>query len=159
MIFFNPKQFVDSQACLDCKGCCRFKGEKSLWRPKLMKQEADYISEETVDEESRIKSVISGNQYICTFLDEKTSMCRKYVERPFECLLYPFVLVKEKDSVCVAAHLACPFIQEKKDSDAFLKYCQELKDFFVSIEDKIEVKTLAQSYPNADQELDILFSI
>jgi len=155
----NLKQFVDQETCLACKGCCRFNQEKSVWRPKLMKVEADYVSKEFVDEDCRVKSVILGNQYICTFLDEKTSMCRKYVERPLECALYPFVLVKKTNEVMVAAHLACPLVQEKRTSDEFEKYCDVLKSFFKNIEDKIEIKTLAQSYPNADQELDVLFSI
>ncbi|MDD3374248.1 MAG: YkgJ family cysteine cluster protein [Candidatus Omnitrophica bacterium] len=155
----NLKQFVDQETCLACRGCCRFYEEKSLWRPKLTKQEAAYVSEEIIDEDYRVKSVVSGSQYLCSFLDEKTSLCRKYVERPFECVLYPFVLVKDNDKVMVAVHLACPFVQEKRASGEFSQYRENLKNFFSSVEDKSDISALAQAYPDASQELDILFSI
>ena len=35
MTELNLKQFVPSEVCLKCKGCCRYKEADSAWRPKL----------------------------------------------------------------------------------------------------------------------------
>ena len=50
-------QFVPSEVCLQCDGCCRFKEENSAWQPKMGQEEIKKLinlrhSEERSDEES-----------------------------------------------------------------------------------------------------------
>ena len=160
----NLKQFVDQKTCLECKGCCRFKEEESMWRPNLTDSECQKFLKEknnqsVVDGDQCVKSVFLDGQHICSLLESKTGLCQVYQDRPFECVLYPFVLVKKEKSIFVAAHLACPFIQDKKESDDFLKYCNDLKSFFSKAENKQDIEALAQTYSLESEELENLFLI
>jgi len=123
-MFSNFPQFVPPKICLSCQGCCRFREAESLWRPKVAPGELEtneYKKDlaKALGEDGYIKTVEGQGQNRCAFLDLGTNKCGIYACRPFECRLYPFVLVKEKDKVVVSAHHACPYVQEKKDSEEF----------------------------------------
>ncbi len=152
-------QFVDQETCLACKGCCRFKEERSLWRPRLLESEIQGIAQEFVDKDFRIKAIVSKGKNICSFLDEEKHYCQIYSKRPFECALYPFMVIKKQEGFFVAMHLACPAIQEKRESKEFDSYLSELKIFFCSIQNKEELKKMATIYSDSSKELEILFSI
>jgi len=169
------EQFVPSRVCLSCDGCCRFKEPKSAWRPKITKDEMTamkkpdllsviYSKEKVEVKTGHLKTVPceSGGHHFCTFFAPQTNTCTIYDVRPFECRLYPFVLVKEKDKVVVSAHHACPYVQEKKDSEEFQKYAAYLKKYFSQKEIVDFVKrnpTLAGEYTNYKDELEPIFTV
>jgi hypothetical protein len=66
----------------------------------------------------------------CGFLDAPSHHCRVYVNRPFECQLYPFVMSREDGRVKVYAHLGCPFLAEHKDSPALRSALSRARIFF-----------------------------
>lgn len=135
------KQFVPSQVCLGCDGCCRFKEEDSLWRPRIAETEkkqvsakpglADKIfSKAKITDHGHLKTVACHGLYICTFFNPEHKTCGIYHARPFDCQLYPFVLTKNQDKTVVCVHLNCPYVQEKKDSPVFRDYVAYLQEFF-----------------------------
>ncbi len=161
------EQFVPQEFCCICTGCCRFADPNNIWRPKAMNKEveplkANQSGSEFLDQDFRIKTVSQDQEHICHFLDFEINRCRTYSQRPFECQLYPFVLLRKDEKVFVAVHLACPFVQEKKEGSEFLQYSKYLADFFSRneiLDQAEEYLKLASFYPNSGEEFKLLFSI
>ncbi len=134
------KQFVPSLVCLSCDGCCRFHDPASGWRPKLGAGEQNSAGplagcldlaadSRGLDEEGFIRTEADQGQHRCRFLQFKDNTCQVYCFRPFECQLYPFLLIKEGKDFLVGLHLSCPFVQKffgKEELEAYKLY---LNDF------------------------------
>jgi hypothetical protein len=131
---FVLSQPITSAYCLSCKGCCRFQEEHSAWRPKAYDGEEEFsggkvFSKEDVDAKGYVKARSVDGQYVCRYLDIDTNKCQIYSARPFECQLYPFLFFKKQQVIFLAVHLACPFVQEEKETEAFKGYCRDLAAF------------------------------
>jgi len=134
-MIISLKQFVPSEVCLKCDGCCRYKQADSIWRPKLGQNDKEDLgawitTSDALDQEGYIKTIQACGQHFCRFLNQTDNTCGVYAQRPFECLLYPFILSQTHDIVKVYVHLSCPFVQDHQpleDFDDFVKY---LKTFF-----------------------------
>jgi Fe-S-cluster containining protein len=131
----NLKQFIPSEFCIRCFGCCRFKEKENIWAPLGIKL---------------IPSLQEGG-FICPNLDLKTNLCRIYSERPFDCQLYPFLLNRKKDKVFLSVHLHCPFIEKNLERESFKRYVRYLKGYLSKI--KIEPKFILE-YPK-DEIIDL----
>ncbi len=132
-------QFVPNAFCFQCKGCCRFQDKKSPWRPRMSPQEArgyGSIQEDFYDEDLYFKVFLHQDIYQCHFLNPEDHRCRIYSHRPFECVLYPFLFIKEKDQLFFAVHLACPFIQDKRETEEFFQYLKTIKEVFLQCNQK-----------------------
>ena len=164
MTELSLKQFVPSEVCLKCDGCCRYKEEDSAWRPKLGQDEqadlAALISVgDVLDGQGYIKAIQTcgphGPQtghsqelgphaghsqelgkHFCRFLNQGDNTCGIYTKRPFECSLYPFIISKTHDAVKVYAHLGCPYVQDHLPRADFDAYAAYLKEFFRRLETK-----------------------
>ncbi len=129
------KQFVPSEVCLKCDGCCRYKEADSAWRPKLGAGDkaglADLITAgDVLDAQGYVKTIQSCGKHFCQFLNGGDNTCSIYTKRPFECSLYPFILAKTPDTVKVYAHLSCPYVQDHLPHVQFDAYVAYLKEFF-----------------------------
>ncbi len=166
----NLNQFVPSEVCLQCDGCCRFKEENSAWRPKMAKEEitqlrktglADLIlSKEIFSKEGSIKTVSCRGEHLCSFFNSHDHTCRIYHSRPFECELYPFLLTRKEGRMAVYVHLMCPFIQQKRATQDFDDYVVYLKKFFQEQEVLAFLKRnpdLASDYSDYQEELEYFF--
>ncbi|MDE2223359.1 MAG: YkgJ family cysteine cluster protein [Candidatus Omnitrophica bacterium] len=127
--------FVYSEVCLKCKGCCRYKAGDSPWRPKLGEGEAPSLAQaitggDVLDEKGYIKTIQSCGEHFCRFLNQADNTCGIYAKRPFECLLYPFVLSQTPEGVKVYVHLSCPYVQDHLPRKDFESYVSYLKEFF-----------------------------
>ncbi len=164
------KQFVPSEVCLKCDGCCRFKEERSPWRPKVAKEEiqtakkglAEEIFSKAIMLDHHIKTVSCQGHHLCSFFEAKTNTCRIYPTRPFECQLYPFVMTRSNVETILTVHHHCPFIQQKRHSQDFQEYVDYLKRFFADPEvagflDRNPA--LMGEYPEHEEELEYLFTI
>jgi Fe-S-cluster containining protein len=152
------KQFVPSQVCLSCEGCCRFLLSDSPWRPKTGEQEAP----EGVDQLGYVKTTPQGEHHQCIFFSKKDGTCGIYSKRPFECALYPFVVSGTDHGVKVYMHLACPYIQEKEISPELQDYISYLQDYFKQPSTKAFLKSnrrLLHDYSPFENELKFLFNI
>lgn len=154
-------QFVPSEVCLKCDGCCRFKDEHSPWRPKLADEEAQLLKSD-VDLIGYLKTVTTAGQCHCTFFNLQDQTCKIYGHRPFECLLYPFLMIKKQDQTLIGIHLSCPYVQKMHDTLELKEFTQKLKDFFAR-KDVMEFiqrnPTLAHDYQEYQDEIRILFRI
>ena len=129
------KQFVPSEVCLKCKGCCRYKEADSAWRPKLgAGDQADLAAlitaGDVLDAQAYIKTIQDCGEHFCRFLNKGDNTCGVYAKRPFECSLYPFILSQTPDAVKVYVHLSCPYVQDHMSRAAFDAYVTYLKGFF-----------------------------
>jgi Fe-S-cluster containining protein len=168
----NLKQFVPSAVCLACDGCCRFSDEQSQWRPKIAEEEIRQLENDStgqnsfsracVDEGSGLKAQFSGDQCVCAFLCPERNTCRIYSLRPFECQLYPFVLVKRGNKAVVAVHRHCPHIQKKYGSRELERYTIYLKGFFQRSEVMPFIRAnphLVGDYRGYEDELTTMFPL
>jgi len=124
------KQFVPSEYCLKCKGCCRFHDEHSVWAPCLLEEEIENFIDRkdipavSISIDKRIHPIRNpaGEGFICPFLNPQDNKCAIYSLRPFECQLYPFLICKKAQKILLTVDLNCPYIKEKLNS-------RELKDY------------------------------
>jgi hypothetical protein len=135
MIGLSFKQFVPSEICLKCNGCCRYKEADSAWRPKLGARDQESLSELitgdiVLDAQSYIKTIQVCGEHFCKFLNGADNTCSIYTKRPFECSLYPFILSKTPDAVKLYVHLSCPYVQDHLPRADFEAYVAYLKEFF-----------------------------
>jgi len=135
MIELSLKQFVPSDVCLKCDGCCRYKHADSIWRPKLGAEDQLSLgvlvtASDVLDERGYIKTIQNCGEHFCRFLKGADNTCGIYSKRPFECSLYPFIISQVQGFVKVYVHLSCPYVQDhlsRPDYDAHVEY---LKGFF-----------------------------
>jgi len=166
------KQFVPSDVCLSCDGCCRFKEKESEWRPKVACEEmpsvparglADVIlREDKIDSSGRIKTVPCDGFHICSFFNPDDHACRIHNNKPFECQLYPFILLNTGEKIALSVHLNCPYIQETRNTGAFDSYVEYLKRFFKRDDVLLLVREnpqLAGDYEEYRSELEVLFPL
>jgi len=123
------KQFLASDFCLKCKGCCRFSEQDSAWLPTLLDEEKEYGGKD-----KKIKAVPLGEGLNCFFLSPAEHKCKIYAQRPFECQLYPFLINRRAKGVFLAVDLNCPFASGHLNQPEFQKYSDYLKDFLKSPE-------------------------
>ncbi|MCK5581260.1 MAG: YkgJ family cysteine cluster protein [Candidatus Omnitrophica bacterium] len=166
------KQLVPSKVCLSCEGCCRFSEAKSEWRPRIMEEEKVGVAKPelvekiflkgSVDEKKMISTIPFGERHICRFLTPQSNACGIYHGRPFECQLYPFLLMRKEPGVAVAVHLSCPYVQDAFGSSVMDEYIEYLKEFFQQKEVLSFVrrnKELVVDYSNCLGEIEELFSL
>lgn len=167
------KQFLSSDVCLSCEGCCRFDKEKSDWRPKVGASEersmianlapAEKIgSRALVEKGGYLTDKLCHGMYMCTFFNPDDSTCGVYHHRPFECRLYPFVLTRVEQKPVVCVHLPCPYVQKKKGTLEYDQYVLYLKDYFK----KTEVHSLLKENPHLfgdylgyEADLELVFDV
>jgi len=149
------KQFVPSSVCLKCEGCCRFQSAGSIWRPK-------WDRKEFTDDHDYVTTIQDCGQHLCRFFNKADSACRVYNDRPFECVLYPFLLSKHPNGVKVYVHLACPYIQEKQADPALEHYVEYLRGFFAqqgTVDFLKRNSRLVHDYAPVENELRYLFDL
>jgi len=126
------QQFVAREFCIQCRGCCRFKEENSVWSPCLLDEEIlELIDKEGIPAASisidrRLQPIANPNRdgFICPFLGSQDNKCKIYANRPFECRLYPFLINLRKGKVLLTVDLNCPDVYERINS-------REAKDYIV----------------------------
>ncbi len=157
---FPPQEF-----CLACQGCCRFQDSRSPWRPKVYPNEERVSAPQgllSADQEGYLRTRCVQGVWLCDHLDARTNHCQVYPWRPFECVLYPFLLIKNRNGIAVAVHLACPYVQGKKDLSCF-------QDAFAQVQRFLEQKEVQDFLRSCkahiisdhiqDEEVQIIFSM
>jgi Fe-S-cluster containining protein len=162
------KQFVPSEVCLKCDGCCRFKDSDSSWRAKMSSEEVARAKALGLAEKIFSQNVIEDNNYIrtspgcgehfCSFFNSQDHTCAIYQARPFECELYPFVISQDAGGIGLYVHLNCPHVEAHHRADS--EYVRYLKDYFARpevIEYLQRNRSLLHDYSAYKAELEFLF--
>lgn len=133
-------QFVPSEVCLKCDGCCRFKDPDTIWRPKMSDEEEALVkysklaqkvwSSDTLDSRRFIRTKPGCAEHLCRFFNAGDHTCAIYEARPFECELYPFVISRTPKGTGLYLHLNCPHVQENYRDPSMNAHIRYLKDFF-----------------------------
>ncbi len=118
------KQFVPSEICLKCQGCCRFKEENSVWSVKLLEDERLRLKCE--NKTTPLKYSEKEGNFYCSFLDKNNNRCVIYSSRPLECQLYPFLIHGKNKKVSLAVDSNCPFIQKDPEGKKVKDFALEL---------------------------------
>jgi Fe-S-cluster containining protein len=112
------KQFIPTDFCLKCKGCCRFSSIKTVWSPKLLEEEKKPFKNRPL----KLRPYWKDGNFICSFLEPLGNRCQIYPERPFECQLYPFLINLENNKIFLAVDLNCSFIAKNFNNRKFQGY-------------------------------------
>ena len=134
------KQFVPSEACLKCQGCCRFREANSVWSPCLLDEEIlELIDKPGIPAASlsiwrRINPVPdpAGGGFLCPFLKKDENKCCIYAIRPFECQLYPFLLSMRGRKALLTVDLNCPYVRDNINEALFKEYSEYLAAYLNS---------------------------
>lgn len=178
-MFDQFPDFVPQNICLSCQGCCRFQNAASIWRPKVSEEEISLVQKRRKDFQNIYSSASVDSQHFvkayeipkphqfpaecqCGFFDIEKNVCRIYQDRPFDCRLYPFLLLKKGRDIFLAVHLNCPYIEQTRYQKIFADQLTKLKDYF-SGKDILEFlrrnQFLAGEYLEFLHEIDILFKL
>ena len=151
------REFVPSEWCLRCQRCCRFSNQVSPWIPVFSAKEAeeliargyplaafnkDFNEEPSVDVRVKVKEY--KDYYICPFFDPEKNCCDVYPLRPFDCRLYPFLLVRRDGVLYLGVDKECPFVEHLFETDQewhIQKFTDYLVDYLASPEGRDEVGT------------------
>jgi len=130
------KQFVPSEVCLKCQGCCRFKEEFSVWSPCLLEEEVQgYLDKKipaaSISADRRLHPVANpaGEGFICPFLKSADNCCQIYEMRPFECQLYPFLINFRRKKALLTVDLNCPYANRMISAPQMNDYILYLTDY------------------------------
>ncbi len=117
------KQLIPSQTCLACEVCCRYPDRQSPMAPVFSREELQKAVELGLPKQSfptpehgrgaRIRVTAGESCYRCPAFVPGTHECTIYPERPFDCQLYPYLLMfnPNKSKIHLVMDPLCPFIQ------------------------------------------------
>lgn len=158
------RQFVPSEVCLKCQGCCRFKEADSVWSPCLLDEEAmDLIDKEGIPAaalsiDHRLQLVTSPGKegFFCPFLKIEDNKCQIYNLRSFECQLYPFLLSLRGKKVLLTVDLNCPYVKDKINTLEFKEYTDYLAKYLNSSECLDILRDNPQALQAYEEVLDVV---
>ena len=145
------EQIVHHEQCLRCHECCRFRADRQDFAPIFTIEEVERIRAagkalpeftpfKATDNVLQIRLKQAENDdpvypYVCPFLDETDYRCTIYETRPFDCRVWPFIVLKEAETGQVKlAHFtgsACLAVEEASEA-AFEAYENYMKQFVTS---------------------------
>jgi len=150
------KQIVHHEQCQRCHECCRFRADRQDFAPIFTAGEVETIRQayevsprgasrpfpefvpfKATDNvfQIRLKKAEVEDPvypYVCPFLDEQNYACSIYEVRPFDCRIWPFIILKVSDTgQIMLAHFtgnACLALQEvdPQDFDEYERYMEGL---------------------------------
>lgn len=147
------RQIIHHEQCKRCRECCRFRENRQDFAPIFTTEEIETISSvvETLPEflpfkqtenifQIRLKKAKYEDPvypYVCPFLDEENYQCSIYDVRPFDCRIWPFILLKVSETGDVQlAHFtgnACLALEEVSAED-FRAYEAYMEQYVTSVE-------------------------
>lgn len=131
------RQIVHHEQCMRCRECCRFRSNRQDFAPIFTADELAAIRQarKSMPEFAPFKGTANIFQiklqqakhedpvypYVCPFLDEDKYECTIYDVRPFDCRIWPFIVLKLTETGEVKlAHFtgdACLALQEVSPAD------------------------------------------
>ncbi|MDD5617971.1 MAG: YkgJ family cysteine cluster protein [Candidatus Omnitrophica bacterium] len=169
------KQLVPEEFCLSCDVCCRFADLHTIWSPLFTDKEIKHLVEKDIlpallftlpsdsasknktkqHKTQRINLLEHKDYFICPCFNPGDSKCKIYDNRPFECVIYPFLLTRKNNKFYLAADKKCPYLGNLKE-DEIKSYAEYLKKELQKDKNKTFLKNnpeLFTDYPATDLEL------
>ncbi len=138
-------RFVPESMCLNCKGCCRYAALDTPWAPVFMIDEIRTLVDHDIvpaslfshpgqhkNESAKIILENQNDSFFCPCLNISSGRCIIYSDRPFDCRLYPFLLVRKNKDVYLAVDKKCPYVNRLLKSVKMFLYKFYLKNFLRS---------------------------
>ncbi len=69
---------------------------------------------------------LSGDNFICKYLELPGNKCKIYPARPLECQFYPFLFNRKNGKFFLALDINCAYVSRYKDNENFNHYIQSL---------------------------------
>ncbi len=155
------KKLIKLNNCLKCRQCCKFRKSDFAYVPIFNKNEVEKIAEHGGKKISwrnyqgragsfqpvLVKSKKQDGWYVCPFLDEVKYLCIIEKIKPFDCRIWPFVLMRGKNGGAIfMAYYSkkyCPGLENikpkelKKFKEYLVKFCKKnyFKRFLVAVWD------------------------
>lgn len=160
------RQIVPSEVCLQCRGCCRFAQEHSPWTPSLLKEEAGRfigqgIPAAAIMSDKKVPLTYDQPRVggcVCAFLDADSNACRMYLQRPFECRLYPFLLSRRLSKVFLSLDRNCSYARSRGNDREFDDYIRQLAGFFAGPRGMALLRNnphIVQDYPGVEDIIEL----
>jgi len=114
------EQITSKDICLKCRTCCIFDKKDSYFAPIFTPNEKEGVDKLNLDfsysftKKGNIWQIMLedyGEMTKCPFLDTKTWLCRIYESRPFDCKIFPYILMwdeKEENVTLGCFNGECP---------------------------------------------------
>ena len=135
---FELEQLVPSEVCLKCDICCRFPDSGTPLSPFFTAEEISALPPGALPEKSfrersggkitlvpfpvGIESPGHQEGFICPAFDPSSQTCGIYSLRPFDCRLYPFMLMQIGDEVVLGKDSKCPYITDPMNREKIDAY-------------------------------------
>lgn len=119
-------KILSKETCKNCKFCCSFK-RQSLWEtPLFSAKQKDFLQNKypfskfklvkddvfTIDLDNSYKTNDENEEAKCYFLDTNNGCILSKDEKPFDCSIWPFRLMKKQDKLVIALTPTCPAINK-----------------------------------------------
>lgn len=124
------KRLIPQKICLTCDVCCRFLVKFSPLAPLFLPNEITPKIKPYLTKTCRLKLKWGKFIYTCPFFNTANNKCRIYPKRPFDCQLYPFVIMFDgkKEKIILGIDTKCPFIKDDKNGNLIKKYSLKLSE-------------------------------
>jgi uncharacterized protein len=96
--------------CKNCDGRCCTSRKRKLF-VVLTPQEIDKYKDFSTNldtENYKLTILKKDNSGNCIFYDEKENLCKSYLDRPFECRMYPCIIIYDKEVKLKIDKMVCP---------------------------------------------------
>jgi len=132
------KQFIPQEICLGCDICCRFSCSETVWAPKFLEEEIKqlvdnnilpptFFTERCNNISHHINLEAHKDYFICPCFNTDSNKCKIYLDRPLECRLYPFLLIKNKGGFYLTYDKKCIYMKDgaNKDMTDYIEYLKK----------------------------------
>ena len=97
--------------CQHCRECCKFAADETYFGPLFTQDEIKGLDKSLFKQYKNSKNVFQiqlvkskkEDCYVCPLLDEASHLCTIYEKRPFDCKIWPFLFMRDKNNEPVLA--------------------------------------------------------
>lgn len=149
-------KILSKNTCAECRICCNF-DDSDIWETPVINTETkNLILQKFPQQRFLLKDNYalldmgeknSEGLYICPMLSKNG--CILDENKPFDCKIWPFRVMKLADKIVITVSPICPFVYNKPLNEIMDFLYSDLKDFILSQAEKDPsiIKTYIDGYP------------
>ena len=127
---------LNSKDCFNCKKCCRFEPDEFSDAPMLTEEQrlrakAEFVIKNiTFEQRGKLWQIVldnipGSNKKICPLFDEDTAHCLAHDYEIFDCITWPFYIMKVDERIVITISPDCPIVIGKLQIEDLKKYAKE----------------------------------